>query len=663
MRKFTMHRKSLLENRIRIVGAGLLLVLVAFTSEALTLGRVRGAALIGKPLDMVVPVQMDPGENAASECFEADVFHADTRQEASRVRVLVESTAQPGMANVRVLSSAVVDEPVVTVYLRAGCGQKTTRRYVLLADLPSEVGVPAVPLVVVASAPKKVNQVLAATAAAAATAVEPDPAVKGKAVRVPKPSAPRTVANRRAPSTAALVSGQASVSDGVSTAARPAMGQPRLRLDPLELLSDRVSNLDSYMTFAPPQDALDSMQKMQSLEESVKSLVALAAKNEASLADLRVRLQTAESNRWPLWAIYALIALALACLAAVALLWNRQRQGQASGDWRGQSIAASVLESHHASSAVAADQDKVAPSLKSRPVPLANDPRPSPGVDVNLTEMSDSNFYDFMPRVAKMDVDRRQSASSASVARPPGGTVRNFNPGASMDARQQAAFHVSIGQTDRAVQILKLKINDAGQPDPLVYLDLLGLLHSLGVTTGFQRMRETFNQLFGGQVGEFASFKNEGLGLESYPDVLSHISALWPAPQVVTWIEAAIFRNSTEDNSQGFDLTAFRDLLMLHAVAHRLSAASLPERRQAISSGQTASETPDFSSQEVTPFLELDLDLSSQDANDHGGSGASVMASDVNLPLLMPLEPNLNDLKKTGKDGVADGPPGGAGNP
>ena len=105
-----------MEYRANIVGV--VLLCVAFGSEALTLGRVRGAALVGQPLDMVVPVQMDAGEDASSLCFDADVFHADTRQEASRVRVVVEATAQPQTVNVRVLSSAVVDEPVVTVYLR-----------------------------------------------------------------------------------------------------------------------------------------------------------------------------------------------------------------------------------------------------------------------------------------------------------------------------------------------------------------------------------------------------------------------------------------------------------------------------------------------------------------------------------------------------------------
>ena len=92
-----------MEHRANIVGVALLCV--AFSSEALTLGRIRGAALIGKPLDMVVPVQLDVGEDATSLCFDAEVFHADTRQDTSRVRVVVEATGLPQTTNVRIMST------------------------------------------------------------------------------------------------------------------------------------------------------------------------------------------------------------------------------------------------------------------------------------------------------------------------------------------------------------------------------------------------------------------------------------------------------------------------------------------------------------------------------------------------------------------------------
>ena len=122
----------------------LMLLLAAGQTAALTLGRVRGAAVVGQSLDVVVQIQLNPDEAATALCPEADVFHADSRQDPGRVRVTVEPTAQANTVNVRVISSSFIDEPMVTVYLRAGCAQKSSRRYVLLADFPSDASLPVV---------------------------------------------------------------------------------------------------------------------------------------------------------------------------------------------------------------------------------------------------------------------------------------------------------------------------------------------------------------------------------------------------------------------------------------------------------------------------------------------------------------------------------------
>jgi pilus assembly protein FimV len=127
---------------------GVVLLLAVFNSHSMTLGRMRGAALVGQGLDVAIQVQADPDETPSSQCFEADVFHGDTRQDPSRVQLVVEPTQTAQTFNVRISSSAVVDEPVVTVYLRSLCSQKTSRRYVLLADVASDQLAPVAPRVV-----------------------------------------------------------------------------------------------------------------------------------------------------------------------------------------------------------------------------------------------------------------------------------------------------------------------------------------------------------------------------------------------------------------------------------------------------------------------------------------------------------------------------------
>ena len=83
----------------------LLMLFAAGQSAALTLGRLRGAALVGQPLDVLVQIQLNADEAPTALCLEADVFHADTRQDAGRVRVTVEPTAQANTVNARVMSS------------------------------------------------------------------------------------------------------------------------------------------------------------------------------------------------------------------------------------------------------------------------------------------------------------------------------------------------------------------------------------------------------------------------------------------------------------------------------------------------------------------------------------------------------------------------------
>jgi pilus assembly protein FimV len=624
-----------LEHRVKIFGVALLSLCVAFSSEALTLGRVRGAVLIGRPLDVVVPVQMDAGEDASSLCFEADVFHADARQDASRVRVVVEATAQPQMGNLRILSSTLIDEPVVTLYLRTGCGPKTSRRYVLLADLPSDVAAPSIPLVLPASTQlvAKVNS----------TPVAPVSTANAQAVLAPKQTIPRKTDHKPSGIRAAVAARQSAMADINSTAVRPA-GQSRLKLDPLELLSDRVANLDSFMTFAPPEDALRNSQKVQTLEGDVKALLALAAKNEASLVDLRVRLQKAETERFPSGTIYGLIALLLACLAAVALLWRRQRRAQAGdGEWWSGSVASPALPADEVNSMLhpepltarqGLNQVPLAGKHRTAPVPeSSNDSVPSTGVDVNLTEMSDSNFGAFMRSGVAQAVDRQPPLpplpATATRTRP----VQQLNDEAASDIRQQAEFFVSLGQTDLAAQILKKQTNESDVPDPFVFLDLLSIYHALGLKTDFQQVREDFHRLFSARVPEFAFFKDEGRDLESYPDVLSRVSALWPAPKVLEVIETCIFRDAQDAVSQSFDLAAFRDLLLLHAVAQSVVLGSPSAEGKPRVAGQSDGVSRD---QEVPPSHLLDLDLSDLDMGELGSDAASPV--DIDLPLLMPVD-------------------------
>ncbi len=624
---------------------GLLLLVSALDTFALTLGRVRGAALVGRPLDLTIAAQLAPDEASGTLCVEADVFHADTRQDGSRVRVVVEPG--PGQtANIRVISSVPVDEPMVTVYLKAGCEQKITRRYVLLADIASEtagplatpqlplVSAPSVPIAATISpanvptpglpvaTPAPMEVAALAPAAMSSTPSVPPAQPAARAARpqaaVAKPAAPRTpkpvVAAPAAglppvPRVLAKPAVQAKIIPKPEPASKPlvdektlagrAGGQSRLKLDPLSSLSDRVATLETA-TPVPSPDRQKEIQRVQTLEDSVKALVALAAKNEASMMDMRNRVQQAEAERLPIAWVYALGALLLACLGAIGWLWTRlskSASGQAGRDdwWSGSKGAPLAANAERTASASGSNFSPIQGAGHSVPQALRRDGQPSgfgdgagatiaiqrarptlredpeSQMDVSLVEMSESNFDNLMQSGQAHSGIRKGPLPRQAEAPPtrsqPMEMARSINSDKVFDVRQKADFFVSLGQTDQAVRVLEDQINESGETSPLLYLDLLGILHNLGLRQDYHQFKEDFNLLFNSRVPDFVAYGQEGRSLEEYPQVLAHITALWPTRKAQMVIEASIFRDTLDESSKPFDLAAFRDLLLLHAIA------------------------------------------------------------------------------------------------
>ncbi len=578
---------------IKIKFLGVILLVAVFNSQALTLGRMRGAALVGQGLDVAIQVQLDSDDNRASLCFEADVFHADTRQDPAQVRVMVEPTQNAQTVNLRVLSASAVDEPVVTVYLRAGCAQKSSRRYVLLADVVSE------PVALAAPPARPVPLLAPATAAAA-----PDQAAasfSAAARGVPAPSGSRVarkagpVAGAKRPASATPVRKAArvkSVSPGApspaaieNSVAGRSTGQSRLKLDPVDVLSERVATLESSTASSPAElaarNALDA-QRLQSLEASVKTLTALAAQNASGLMDMKARLQQAESERYSNPLVYGLAALLLASLAGIIyLLYLRGRRSGGTGgnSWSG-SVNAPAAVGTGVTAPGFARQSGFSPLLAPGATRAANVPgqppsqgvtpssRPAPitQVDVSLVEMSESTFGRMMQSGATHSAVRKPSHADAAQ-NAPAASRRSINSEELFDIRQQAEFFVSLGQTDQAVRILENRISENGESSPLAYLDLLKIFHSLGLKADFRQVREEFSLLFNVRVPEFSSFKDEGKDLEEYSAVVAGITAVWGAPAVFARIEDCLFRDQSNTPRELFDLAAFRDLLLLHAVA------------------------------------------------------------------------------------------------
>ena len=553
-----------------------LLVQLTLPAHAFTLGNLRGVAVLGRALDVTVQVQAGAGEEVSGTCVKAEVYYADARQPAVKVTLLPTAGAASG-AVVRVQASAAIDEPVVTVEVRTGCGVATVRRYVLLADLPVSAATAAQPPL---AAPDAVAQLLPVLVLPDAQAV-PGPSATAQT----SPVRAGTVASGVVKKEASQVSIKPKKPPVAAVSAEPMQVRPVtvrpaaksvLKLDPLDILSDRIDSLDSLMLFAPAEDALRHGRQISLLEGEVKTLRALAASHDARISDLTAKLQQAQTTPVSLWLLYALLALVVVCLAAVAWLWQQQRRQMSEGAswWHGPEES---------------PDDGPATEFLVRAAPAAPAPIPAPTPEtagsakpvVAATGASVAS----LPRGAATSLYPAQVMPQASVAQVPLATefdadttgapfefnsIRHISLEPILDIRQQAEFFVSLGQTDRALDILTKQIADSAEPNPLVYLDLITLYHSLGMKADFRECRDTFHRLFNGIIPDFPAFSLEGRDLETYPELLKQLTALWPRIEALAFLSTCIFHDANASSRERYDLAAFRELLLLHGLADAL---------------------------------------------------------------------------------------------
>ena len=135
------------------------------------------------------------------------------------------------------------------------------------------------------------------------------------------------------------------------------------------------------------------------------------------------------------------------------------------------------------------------------------------------------------------------------------------------DIQQQADFFVSLGEDDQAIAVLRNHLSESHEPSPLAYLDLFKLYHRLGRRAEYEELRDEFNRVFNAGAPAFERYSDKGRGLDAYESAFGRIQSLWPQPRVLDLIERSLFRDDEEADGEVFDLEAYRELLMLHAIA------------------------------------------------------------------------------------------------
>lgn len=563
-------------------------LLNCLSGHALTLGGARGAVLVGKPLDVSVAIRFEPEEDEASFCFDADVLYGDVRQDRTNVRVAFVAASASSSANVRVLSATPIDEPMVTIFLRAGCSQKTSRRYVLLSDLPSELAMPPNSPMVSAAKPAPVQGKLVAVSKVAknarnkvSSASNPgahpdalplDKLVRAKAINTFAPVVPSTM-----DSSVAKYSSKSRLK--ITSLDLLPEHDPVLKYSH-ELLTKPTENAQRRAESAAlwralnmqPEEVLREVGRVQGLDTDMRVLRALTVKNQGSLLELKGRLQKAESERFANGLVYSLMAMLLASFAGMAYLWKRGRKALVNDQdwWHGAQVA---------------DGEPVVAVSAKQPEPVVSSVAPRPvmtDLDIDL-DLHSSEFENPKPVSPARSIPPNLGANAPAPVRADfshsmSATLLSVSTQEVVDVRQQADFFIALGEYENAIELLTRCVHAEGETSPQVYLDLFKLFHMLERRPEYQKLREQFSESFSTQVPEFDAFGHEGNGLEYYTDAMTRITQVWPSAKAVDIIEDYLLASPYADPNHTFDLCAFRDLLTLHAlVKHLLQDSSVFE--------------------------------------------------------------------------------------
>lgn len=371
----------------------------------------------------------------------------------------------------------------------------------------------------------------------------------------------------------------------------------RLRLDPAEL-PESTATAAGVAASAPsavaarPPELSEAMGRLQKLEQDLARIRQEGRDQEERLLVLRRQLDEARRDRYSNPLVLGLGFVAIALGGSALYLWRsrqNERALQESAWWNevrqeqreSRLERASVLPGRAPSA-----EPSIAPAPTSNPLSGAAGPitmsgfldgAPAPTVPLDL-EVRASGFGDqeeqtmALPKLAPMAVGGAQARPPqielASAAMPldegPHVIVEEL-----IDLEQQVDFFRVLGQDEAAIELLNARI-DAGVASPLPYLKLMEIQQCQGDETAFMMLAERFAQRFEAAPPAWSARLGDGRRLESYPRELQRVQRTWRDSGASMALLQGLLAHGGDDG-RGFDLPAYRDLLMLYGVARDLS--------------------------------------------------------------------------------------------
>lgn len=389
----------MIRNSLIVVAMGLM----AEGACALSLGAAQGQVWLGKPIDLGFEVQLDEGMMVDAACPQARLVSGDQVVPAGRVQVNLLAGEAGRQTMLRVRSSHLADEPVLSAQVSIGCVGRVMREYTFLADLPASVAAGSRPVAIPWDVPsvetgaaaarktavvelvdsaqvapplrkalsgervvrKVVKKPAAPVAARASTAevsrsVDVPPPKPDASAALQKPGIRAEVESKTSdptPGKPQAAAASSAVAGAASAAASPT--KPRLVMEPLAALVTPPASGDqpasesagAGLGVAPTALGVGASSsgegaRVQALQAELERMRAQADQDRQATLALLARLERLDTGYFPAMLVYGLLALlALAMSGAAWVVVRMRRVMDASNEeWRN-TLSAYVAQS------------------------------------------------------------------------------------------------------------------------------------------------------------------------------------------------------------------------------------------------------------------------------------------------------------------------------
>jgi Tfp pilus assembly protein FimV len=137
------------------------------------------------------------------------------------------------------------------------------------------------------------------------------------------------------------------------------------------------------------------------------------------------------------------------------------------------------------------------------------------------------------------------------------------------DILDQAEVYMAHGHSDLAIHLLQEHLREAPTESPVPWLLLLDLLHRNGNTEAYTAASAECRRYFNVNLSAHPASQDgeSSQGLEAYPHLLEKLVEVWNTPELDAFLYDLIY-DDRGGTRMGFEPHAYRDILMLRAVAH-----------------------------------------------------------------------------------------------